>query len=144
MMTRGREGFVTGGLNHLLEMLVALKKRNIRALVDIHAMPCNSACISDGLYCVLPLAFFPLGTNPIMDMPRCGGGYYPTTRKPKVGEMSWGDVGVNAVESLAKWIATLPEEAAAVGAFQLANEPVRLPDLPQPSTTFPDLTPDLL
>merc|ERR1719198_944005 len=49
------EGFVTGGLNHLLTLLTQLKARGMGALVDIHSMPCNSACISDGLYCAKPL-----------------------------------------------------------------------------------------
>merc|ERR1719197_1516593 len=30
------EGFVTGGLNHLHEMLVKLRRRGMTALVDIH------------------------------------------------------------------------------------------------------------
>merc|ERR1719203_1305542 len=36
------EGFVTGGLNHLRQMLERLKARGMVALVDVHAMPCNS------------------------------------------------------------------------------------------------------
>lgn len=88
------EGFVTGGLNHLKDMLVALKQRDMVALVDIHAMPCNSACVSDGLYCALPLAFAPPGFAPIGDMKRCGGGTYPTTRVPTKGEKDWSDVRV--------------------------------------------------
>jgi len=118
------EGFVTGGLNHLKDMLIKLKARNMVALLDIHAAPCNSACVSDGLYCMLPLAFAPPGFAPIGPMPRCGGGFYPTTRKIRKGEISWGDVGVNSIAALAEWIAQLPDEASAVAAFQLANEPV--------------------
>ena len=118
------EGFVTGGLNHLYTMLVKMKQRGIVALVDIHAMPCNSACVSDGLYCAMPLSFAPAEQAPIADMKRCGGGVYPTTRTPSEGASSWGDVGVNAVSDLAVWIAALPEEASSVAAFQLANEPV--------------------
>ena len=119
------EGFVSGGLNHLLTMLKWLKARGMVALLDIHAMPCNSACVSDGLYCALPLAFAPPGFAPIGDMPRCGGaGVYTTKRVPTKGEISWGDVGVNNVGKLAQWIAELPEEAQSVSVFQLANEPV--------------------
>ena len=51
------EGFATGGLNHLRDMLHRLKKRNMVALVDMHALPCNSACVSDGIDCAAPLAF---------------------------------------------------------------------------------------
>ena len=119
------EGFVTGGLNHLKDMLIKLKKRNIGALVDVHAAPCNSACVSDGLYCASPLAFVTPGTNPIGDMKRCGlkGGVYPTSRVPQDGERTWDDVGRNSVEKLAKWLSALPTEAQSVVAFQLANEP---------------------
>ena len=51
------EGFVTGGLNHLKAMLAKLAQRGIGALVDLHAHPCNSACVSNGLACLGPLAF---------------------------------------------------------------------------------------
>lgn len=120
------EGFVSGGLNALHTMLVKLKKRGIGALIDIHSMPCNSACISDGLYCAAPLGFLGKGQAPIGDMERCehaGGGTYKTLRVPKDGEREWVDVGVNSVGSLAKWLSELPEEAQTVIAFQLANEP---------------------
>lgn len=33
------EGFVTGGLNHLSEMLKKLAERNIKALIDMHCTP---------------------------------------------------------------------------------------------------------
>uniref|UniRef100_A0A7S2GNX6 glucan 1,3-beta-glucosidase n=1 Tax=Haptolina brevifila TaxID=156173 RepID=A0A7S2GNX6_9EUKA len=128
------EGFVTGGLNHLLTMLKMLKARGLGALLDIHSMPCNSACISDGLYCAHPLGFMAKGEAPIGDMERCehaGGGVYPTTRKPREGEMEWPDVGVNAVSALAKWVSELPEDADCVTAFQLANEPALGPSSPE-------------
>ena len=106
------EGFVTGGLNHLKAMLAKLAQRGIGALVDLHAHPCNSACVSDGQYCATTLAFAPAGNGIgdigngglglIRDMPRCGGGVYPTSRKPREGEMTWGDVGVNAVGAMAQ------------------------------------------
>jgi len=125
---------VTGGLNHLLVMLKLLKERGMGALVDIHSMPCNSACISDGLYCAKPLGFMAPGEAPIGDMPRCehaGGGVYPSLREPKEGEMEWPDVGVNAVAGMAKWIAALPAEAQSVVCFQLANEPALGPSSPE-------------
>ena len=120
------EGFITGGLNHLLEMLKMLKARGMGALLDIHAMPCNSACVSDGLYCQMPTGFLGKGQAPIQDLERCeaaGGGVYPTTRKPTPGEMEWPDVGINAISKMAKWISELPKEAQSVVCFQLANEP---------------------
>jgi len=122
------EGFVTGGLNSLYTMLVALRKRGIAVQLDMHAMVCNSACVSDGMYCAQALAFAPPGTAPIGEIPRCGGGTYKTTRVPSAGEASWGDVGVNAVGALAEWVAALPAEAAAVAALQLANEPALAAD----------------
>ena len=119
------EGFVTGGLNHLRSMLIKLKQRKMVALVDVHSLPCNSGCISDGMSCKAPLAFGnPDGTPAaIADMPRCYGGFYKTTRTASASESSWGDVGVNSVAALAAWLAALPDEAQSVCAFQLANEP---------------------
>merc|ERR1719424_111821 len=109
-------------------MLVALRKRGIAVQLDMHAMVCNSACVSDGMYCAQALAFAPPGTAPIGEIARCGGGTYTTTRVPRAGEASWGDVGVNAVGALAAWVAALPTEAAAVAALQLANEPALAAD----------------
>jgi hypothetical protein len=127
------EGFVTGGLNHLREMLIKLKKRGMKALVDLHAHPCNSACVSNGLSCAGPLAFTPEGGVQFyeeflhpeikLDLAKCGGGVYKTTRVTGPGMEMWGDVGVKAVNDLAKWLSELPEEAKSVAAFQLANEP---------------------
>jgi len=122
------EGFVTGGLNSLYTMLVALRKRGIAVQLDMHAMPCNSACVSDGMYCAKALAFSAASDSPIGDIARCGGGTYATTRVPRAGEASWGDVGVNAVGAMAEWVAALPAEAAAVAALQLANEPALAAD----------------
>ena len=114
------EGFVTGGLNHLRAMLVKLKSRGIGALVDLHAMPCNSACVSNGLYCNAPLAF---AGAPIGDIPRCDGGVHKTTRTASGEVTTWTDVGVQSAGALAEWLAALPAEAATVVAMQLANEP---------------------
>ena len=136
------EGFVTGGLNHLRQMLAQLARRGMGALVDVHAHPCNSACVSDGQYCATTLAFAPAGDGigdigngglgAIRDMARCGGGSYKTTRKPRTGEATWGDVGVNAVEKLAEWLAALPpSEQVAPLALPLKG-PVPVP-LPRPS-----------
>ena len=122
------EGFVTGGLNSLYKMLVALRRRGIAVQLDMHAMVCNSACISDGMYCAEALAFAPPGRAPIGEIARCGGGTYQTTRVPRAGEASWGDVGVNALGAMAEWVAALPDEAAAVAALQLANEPALAAD----------------
>ena len=127
------EGFVTGGLLHLKRMLIKLKRRKMTALLDLHSHPCNSACVSNGLACLGPLAFTPNGgaqlyddviVNTIGDIPRCAGGVYKTTRTPSKAASTWGQVAVNAVGSLAAWVAALPEEATgAVAALQLANEP---------------------
>jgi len=59
------------------------------------------------MYCAKALAFQPEGANPIGDIERCGGGTYPTTRVPRAGEATWGDVGVNAAGAMAKWAAAL-------------------------------------
>jgi len=131
------EGFVTGGLIHLKRMLINLRERKMTALIDLHAHPCNSACVSNGLACLGPLAFTPDGgvklyddeiVNTIGDIPMCPigigpHGVYPTSRKPSATARTWGDVAVNAVGALAAWVSLLPVEAAAVSALQLANEP---------------------
>ena len=107
------------------------------ALIDLHAHPCNSACVSNGLACLGPLAFTPDGgvklyddeiVNTIGNIPMCPigtgpHGIYPTSRKPSATARTWGDVAVNAVGALAAWVAYLPVEAASVSALQLANEP---------------------
>lgn len=137
------EGFVTGGLLHLRRMLQMLAARSMTALLDMHSHPCNSACVSNGLACLGPLAFTPDGGvklyddmifNTIGDIPKCPigagpwppgpQGFYPTTRTPTDGMQTWGDVGVHAVGALAAWVASLPRESqGAVAALQLANEP---------------------
>ena len=122
----GPDGFVTGGLNHLESMLISLKKRKMTALIDVHALPCNSACVSDGLSCAAPLAFAPPGApnTTIGPMPRCGNkGVYPTTRVPTDELSTWGDVGIANVAALADWLSNLPPKAQSVSAYQLANEP---------------------
>mmetsp|Transcript_22038 Transcript_22038/g.47472 ORF Transcript_22038/g.47472 Transcript_22038/m.47472 type:complete len:566 (-) Transcript_22038:346-2043(-) len=132
------EGFVTGGLNHLGDMLKRLKARGMDVLLDIHAMPCNSACVSNGLNCAAPLAFMAAGDAPIGPMAKCASGAttgdanpkYETLRVPRPGERTWGDVGINTVEALAKWVAAQPEEAQNIVCFQLANEPALGPSSP--------------
>jgi len=61
------EGFVTGGLIHLKRMLINLRERKMTALIDLHAHPCNSACVSNGLACLGPLAFTPDGGVKLYD-----------------------------------------------------------------------------
>lgn len=122
------EGFATGGLNHLHQMLPKLRDRGMVAIIDMHALPCNSACVSDGMDCAEPLAWSGQGSSspaPIKDIERCGGaGVYPTTRKPEGDVQSWSDVGVANLGKLAKWIASLPEEDKnVVAGLQLGNEP---------------------
>ena len=34
-----QDGFVTGGMNYLEDMLTKLKSRNIQAVIDVHAVP---------------------------------------------------------------------------------------------------------
>ena len=119
------EGFVTGGLNHLKTMLGKLHARGMVAMIDIHSLPCNSACVSDGLNCKAPLAWTP-GAN-VSDIEKCAGGVYPTSR-PRVGAdgtpLTWGDVALENTAKIADWISALPDhERAAVAGLQIANEP---------------------
>ena len=50
------EGFVTGGLNYLEAMLLRLKRRGLRAMIDLHALPgCASSCQAyAGVMCQTP------------------------------------------------------------------------------------------
>ena len=100
-------------------------------------LPRGQACISNGLSCDAPYAF--ASSNDSMAgvvvgaIPRCKGehhemehGNYSTSRTPgaALGIVSWGDVAVESVAALARWIASLPPDLAPViGALQLANEP---------------------
>ena len=114
-------------------MLGRLRARGMVALIDVHALPCNSGCVSDGIDCANPLAFDPDATVGAIERctgecateggrRRCDGRTYATTR-PRDGR-SWGDVGLASVEALAAWLGALPEaEASAVAGLQLANEP---------------------
>lgn len=132
------EGFVTGGLNYLLAMLPRLRARGIVALIDVHALPCNSACVSDGIDCANPLAFAPpqdaavgpiercTGTCTILEGERrhCDGQHFTTSRHVDGDAPSWGDVGLRSIGKLAQWISELPaEDASVVAGLQLANEP---------------------
>ena len=134
------EGFVTGGLNYLQALLPKLAKRNIVALIDVHALPCNSACVSDGIDCANPLAFTP--GAPVANILRCTGActcggedcplvvgedrvcdgkVYVTERE---GGTTWMDVGLESVSKLAGWVASLSDaDKQVIAGFQLANEP---------------------
>ena len=119
------EGFVTGGLNHLRAILPRLRARGIVAFVDVHSLPCNSACVSDGLNCKAPLAFTP-GAQ-VGDIATCAGGVYRTSRprhKPSGDPISWSEVGIDNTAKLAAWIAALPaDDRQTIAGLQLANEP---------------------
>ncbi|EOD08062.1 hypothetical protein EMIHUDRAFT_446395 [Emiliania huxleyi CCMP1516] len=129
------EGFVTGGLNCLGRMLARLRARSMVALIDVHALPCNSGCVSDGIDCANPLAFS--ADALVGDIPRCTGAceltggervcdgqVYHTRRGGGGGSRRWVDVGLRSIASLAEWVAALPAaDAAAVAGLQLANEP---------------------
>ena len=124
-----QEGFVTGGLNHLRDMLRKLRARHISAILDMHSLPCGQACVSNGMSCDAPLVFSPnRSTVGTAGIPRCRGagtlaqsGVYPTSRQPGV---AWFDVAVDSVVNLARWVARLPrEEASVISALQVANEP---------------------
>ena len=129
------EGFVTGGLNHLRAMLPKLRARGITAVLDMHSLPCGQSCVSNGLSCQVPLAFAASnGSVPgaaVADIPRClgaGGGErtgsataYPSSRPRGT---TWGQVAVDSVAALARWIAELPaDEGMVISALQVANEP---------------------
>mmetsp|Transcript_6402 Transcript_6402/g.14787 ORF Transcript_6402/g.14787 Transcript_6402/m.14787 type:complete len:495 (-) Transcript_6402:220-1704(-) len=113
------EGFATGGLNHLHALLPKLRARGMSALIDVHALPCNSRCVSNGMTCHQPLAFG--GGNVSQSIMRCRSGTYRTERP---GGLTWTQVAVRSVASLAEWVATLPtDDQQVVVALQLANEP---------------------
>ena len=118
-------GLVTGGLRWLEEMLPKLRARQMVALIDLHALPCNSACVSDGLDC--GAARLRAGARDRPDRALRGRRGLRRHRRPSVatgGARTWGDVGVASAAKLAAWVASLPDEdAAVVAALQLGNEP---------------------
>lgn len=121
------EGFVTGGMNHLEAMLVKLKARGIKALVDLHALPGGaSSCQSYAGWQVAQPNFW-TGTPPpsnATSIPGCGGsGPYHTSRG---ANRTWMQVGEDAVLALGAWVVALesnPAMSGTVVGLEVANEP---------------------
>ena len=121
-----------------------LRARGMVALIDVHALPCNSGCVSDGIDCANPLAFDPDATVGAIERctgecateggrRRCDGRTYATTR-PRDGR-SWGDVGLASVGLhsdlvwlglLGQWLPLLP---TTIEAFRHWSPALRGPQL---------------
>ena len=122
------EGFVTGGINALEAMLVKLKSRGIKALIDLHALPGGaSSCQSYAGWQVNQPLFWtgtPPSTNATPVAGACGGaGPYYTSRG---AAMTWMAVGEAALLALADWIVALeakPALSGVVSGLEVANEP---------------------
>jgi aryl-phospho-beta-D-glucosidase BglC (GH1 family) len=122
------EGFVTGGLNYLEEMLVKLKARGIHALIDLHAMPGgSSSCQSYAGWQVNQPLFWsssPPATNETIISSACGGaGPYRSSRG---NAKTWMQVGKDALISLATWINKLEKDSTMSGTIvglEVVNEP---------------------
>ena len=110
-----------------------LRARGMVALIDVHALPCNSGCVSDGIDCANPLAFDPDATVGAIERctgecateggrRRCDGRTYATTRR------ATGAAGATSASRASRrsprGSALCPRRRpAAVAGLQLANEP---------------------
>jgi aryl-phospho-beta-D-glucosidase BglC (GH1 family) len=121
------EGFVTGGILYLEDLLAKLKQRNMSALIDVHAMPGGASNCQSYAGIQTPDPGFWTGSlsgSGQTKMSACGGaGPYTSTRP---GSSSWMEVGVGAVTTLATWITNLEKNASLAGVvtgFEVVNEP---------------------
>lgn len=122
------EGFITGGLAFLEAALEKLKKRNLRALVDVHAMPGGaSSCQSYAGWQVDEPNFWrntPPPDNSTEVPTKCGGsGPYFSSRGDK---QTWMAVGEDAVLALGRWVASLEANSSLSGVvvgLEVVNEP---------------------
>eukprot|EP00039_Didymoeca_costata_P024388 m.10163 g.10163 ORF g.10163 m.10163 type:complete len:552 (+) comp4211_c0_seq1:182-1837(+) len=124
------EGFVTGGINYLEAMLVKLKARNIKALIDIHAMPGGSSkCQSYAGWQVNDDGFWQ-GASPPEDnttaiISGCGGGagpYYSSRGNAK----TWLELGAEYVVKVGDWIVGVEQNSSVSGVImgmEVVNEP---------------------
>ena len=122
------EGFATGGLNYLEELLAKLKTRGIKALVDLHALPGGASSCAGYAGWQVNQPLFWRGTPPASNATpvagACGGaGPYRTTRG---ASKTWMAVGEEALLALGAGVVGLQAEPAladVVVALEAANEP---------------------
>lgn len=123
------EGFVTGGIVYLEQLLAQLKVRGMHALIDMHAMPggasfCQSyAGISTNQPGFWTGGWSSDGTN-LTHLPACPGAGPYTSSRPGSGR--WMDVGLAAVRRMAAWIVSIEHNASLSGVVQgleVVNEP---------------------
>jgi hypothetical protein len=120
------EGFVTGGIEALERMIAKLKKRGVRALIDLHAVPGGgSMCQSyAGLQVPQPNFWLSSPPGPNVPIPACSNAYpYFSSRN---SSLSWMQIGEQAVVRLAQWIVGLQADFATadvVIALEMVNEP---------------------
>ena len=134
------EGYVTGGIVHLEALLMKLKERGMRALIDVHAMPGGSSkCQSYGGMQVVDPNFWTASVGDTIAA--CGGAGPYTSTRPRsaltpmtegeggaavVTKTTWMEVGVTAVTVLAEWIVALEKNASLAGVvsgLEVVNEP---------------------
>jgi hypothetical protein len=123
------EGFVTGGLNHLEDMLARLKARGLRALIDLHALPGgSSACNSYAGWQVAQPLFWRASPPADASTPiasGCGGGAGPYYSSRGAAQ-PWSAVGLQALQALGAWVVDLQANASladAVAGIEVVNEP---------------------
>ena len=120
------EGFVTGGMNELEAALAKLAARDIKALIDLHAVPGGgSHCASYSGWQISDAPLFwtgrPPASNATAITSSCGGPYH-TSRGDAA---TWMEVGEDALRALAAWIVGLeagPLAGTVVG-LEVVNEP---------------------
>jgi len=120
------EGFATGGVVFVEQMLAKLKTRGISALIDLHAMPGGSSKCQSYAGMAVTQPNFWVGSTPgngsaIAACP--GAGPYHSSRP---AGQSWMGIGESAAKALARWIVEMETNSSlsgVVSGFEVVNEP---------------------
>jgi hypothetical protein len=115
-----QEGFVTGGIQYLENVLEKLHGLNINVMIDLHAVAgCSTVCQSyAGVSCSSDNWFWE-GSAP--NISRCNGGEYTGTR----AATPWKSIIQGTWSTIATWIVAMNEKFGynIIYAFELINEP---------------------
>ena len=120
------EGFATGGVVFVEQMLKKLKTRGISALIDLHAMPGGSSKCQSYAGMAVTQPNFWVGSTPgnrstIAACP--GAGPYHSSRP---AGQTWMSVGESVAKALAEWIVELEKNSSlsgVVSGLEVINEP---------------------
>jgi hypothetical protein len=123
------EGFATGAMNYLEAALAGLKKRGIKALVDVHALPGGGSQCQSYAGWQVPYPLFWSHSPPADNttaIPGCGGGGGGPYRTTRGSGKTWLQVGEEAILALGQWVVALEANASLSGTvvgLEVANEP---------------------